>query len=256
MLTNGDWEVVLFQLLAKNFGLKVNGESFLQLAQHIDFSVVRKLQHNPMALEALFFGQANLLESDIQDVYFLRLKKEYDYLKQKFQLNNSQVNFQFFRLRPNNFPTIRLSQFLNLYIKFQSVFTELMKLKHSKDIYSFFNIETSKYWENHYTFGKTSAKRVKKLTRSFIDLLIINTIIPMQFSYNKHFGKTNTEALLELVKHLKLEKNSIADKFSSLIKTKKTALESQAYLQLKSNYCDKNKCLECGIGNAILRQNV
>ncbi len=254
--TNGNWEAVLFQLLAKNFGLKVNGDAFLQLAQQIDFSIVRKLQHKPLSLEALLFGQANLLESDIQDVYYLKLKEEYSYLKKKFRLSESQVNFQFFRLRPNNFPTIRLSQFINLYVKFQSVFIEVIQLKQLKDMYAFFEVGANDYWQNHYTFGKNSTKSVKKLTKSFIDLLVINTIVPIQFSYQKYIGKPNTEALLELVQQLKAEKNSIADKFGTLIKVKKTALESQAFLQLKTNYCVKNKCLQCAIGNAVLQQNV
>ena len=254
--TNGNWEAVLFQLLAKNFGLKVNGDAFLQLAQQIDFSIVRKLQHKPLSLEALLFGQANLLESDIQDVYYLKLKEEYSYLKKKFRLSESQVNFQFFRLRPNNFPTIRLSQFINLYVKFQSVFIEVIQLKQSKDMYAFFEVGANDYWQNHYTFGKNSTKSVKKLTKSFIDLLVINTIVPIQFSYQKYIGKPNIEALLELVQQLKAEKNSIADKFGTLIKVKKTALESQAFLQLKTNYCVKNKCLQCAIGNAVLQQNV
>ena len=134
--SKNDWESVLFKMLTKNFGLKVNGESFFSLAQSIDFSLIRKTQSNPQVLEALLFGQAGLLEKDVEDAYYSGLTDEYEFLKQKFGIKNNQVlPLQFFRLRPPNFPTIRLSQLANLYSKHQNLFSKVIELNKLEDFY-------------------------------------------------------------------------------------------------------------------------
>ena len=248
-----NWEAVLFQLLAKNFGLKVNGDAFLSLANSFDFSVIRKTQSSPLSLEALFFGQMGLLENDIQDPYFLELKKEYGFLSNKFKLSQQGVlPLQFFRLRPPNFPTIRLSQLVNLYSVQNNLFSQIIDTHDLKALYEIFSISTSQFWETHYTFGKASRKSIKKTSKAFIDLLLINTIIPLKFSYAKQQGKDINENLLVLMQQLKSEKNSIIEKFNSLKNVSSSALQSQALLQLKNAYCDKNKCLQCAIGNALI----
>ena len=185
--SKNDWEAVLFKLLAKNFGLKVNGDVFFSLANSIDFSIMRKTQSKPELIEALLFGQAGLLESDHQEAYFLQLVKDYRFLKQKFQLNNQYVlPLQFFRLRPLNFPTIRLSQLAMLYHKHQNLFSKLMTAQTLEEYYELFDISASSFWETHYTFGKQSKATTKSLTNSFIDLVLINTILPLKFCYTKH----------------------------------------------------------------------
>ncbi len=251
--SNNDWEAVLFKMLLKNFGLKVNGEPFLSLANSIDFSVVRKVRNNIIDLEALLFGQANLLNDDIQDGYFIALKKSYSYLKQKFKLENQGVlPLQFFRLRPPNFPTIRLSQFAKLYTLEQNLFSKIIDLKTKKDCYDFFKIGVNDFWTTHYTFSKTSKSVKKQLTKSFIDLIIINTVIPLKFSYAKMHGKPVNDDLLQLMSQIEIEKNGIVSKFLDLKPIDKNALHSQALLQLKLHYCDKNKCLQCAVGNSLL----
>ena len=251
--SKNDWEAVLFKLLAKNFGLKVNGEAFFSLAKSIDFSVVRKLQSKPEQLEALFFGQAGLLNDDIQDVYYLGLQKEYAFLKQKFGLTNTQVvPLQFFRLRPPNFPTIRLSQLAILYNKHNNLFSKVIATNTIDELYSLFKISTSEFWENHYTFSKVSKTSKKMLTKSFIDLLLINTILPLKFCYAKQKGKLNDEVILTIAQHITSEKNSIVNAFNNLKEVSTSALQSQALLQLKVEYCDKNKCLQCAIGNSLI----
>ncbi|MBD3864238.1 DUF2851 family protein [Olleya marilimosa] len=254
--SNNNWEAVLFKLLAKNFGLKVNGDAFFSLANSFDFSVVRKQQSNLQSLEALFFGQANMLEDDIQEAYYIALQKDYAFLKQKFKIDNANVSpFQFFRLRPPNFPSIRLSQLANVYHLHQNVFSKVIASDSVADIYKLFSVSTSPFWESHYTFDKVSSARKKHITKSFVDLLLINTIIPLKFCYAKQQGKSIEEEIVSLMQQLKPEKNGIVDKFASLKVVSESALESQAIIQLKNLYCDKNRCLKCAIGNTILAQN-
>lgn len=251
---NNDWESTLFMLLFKNFGLKINGEAFLSLASTIKFSLVRKLANNRTQLEALFFGQAGLLFDDFESSYFLELKKEYEFLKRKFnlqELNKGQV--QFFRLRPSNFPTIRLSQIASLYHKNPQLFSNIMEAKNSEEIYKLFTVSTSGYWKNHFTFNKESRKTTKYITKSFIDLLIINTIIPLKFMYLKSQGTSDYCDVLSLIETLKPEKNSIISEFNKLKINSENAFESQALLQLKNNYCNKQRCLDCEIGTTLLK---
>ncbi len=253
--STNDWEAVLFKLLAKNFGLKVNGEAFLSVANAFDFSVVRKQQSKLSSLEALLFGQANLLEESFQEPYYLQLQKEYAFLKQKFSLNAEHIiPLQFFRLRPPNFPTIRLSQLANVFHKNPNLFSEIIKAKSLETFYDLFSVGTSTFWDTHYTFGKVSKTSKKQVTKSFIDLLIINTIIPLKFSYAKQMGKTVDDEILQLMQQIAPEKNSIIEKFNSLKPVSKSALQSQALLQLKAEYCDKNRCLQCAIGNTVLNR--
>ncbi|WP_296381031.1 DUF2851 family protein [Winogradskyella sp.] len=254
--SNNDWEAVLFKMLLKNFGLKVNGKSFASLANSFDFSILRKLQNDVLDIEALLFGQASLLDDDVQDVYCSDLKERYQFLKQKFRLNNQGVlPVQFFRLRPPNFPNIRLSQFANLYALEHSLFSRMIDLKTKEDYYKLLKKGATDFWKTHYTFSKTSKKSKKLLTESFIDLLIINTIIPLKFSYSKSQGKSIDDDLFQLIKQLKIEKNSIVSKFQDLKKVENNALNSQALLQLKQQYCDKNKCLQCAVGNSLIVKN-
>jgi hypothetical protein len=250
--SKNDWEAVLFKLLAKNFGLKVNGGAFFSLANSIDFSIIRKVQSKSEQLEALLFGQAGLLESEVQDPYYLNLVKEYQFLKQKFQLDNQNVlPFQFFRLRPPNFPTIRLSQLAMLYFNHKNLFSKVIALQTIEELYEVFDISTSSFWDTHYTFEKQSKASVKKFTKSFIDLLVINTILPLKFCYAKHNGQQVEDQTMDIASGITSEDNSIIKAFNSLKKVSHSALQSQALIQLKSEYCDKNKCLHCAIGNAI-----
>jgi hypothetical protein len=252
--SNNNWEAVLFVMLAKNFGLKVNGDAFKSIAKSIDFAIVRKTQSDLLTLEALIFGQAGLLKNDEEDAYFKSLKKEYGYLKHKFNLNNlSVLPLQFFRLRPPNFPTIRLSQLASLYHQHQNLFSKVITINSKEAAYELFKISTSEFWQSHYTFSKSSRKSNKLLTRSFIDLLIINTIVPLQFCYQKQMGKLDEDAIFKLISEVDVEKNSVVNKFLELKNFGDSALHSQALLQLKPNYCDANRCLQCAIGNQVLK---
>ncbi|MFD0836897.1 DUF2851 family protein [Mariniflexile aquimaris] len=251
--TKNDWEAVFFIMLAKNFGLKVNGEAFFSVAKSIDFSIVRKTQSNIKSLEALFFGQAGLLEDDIQSAYYLELVKDYQFLKHKFNLENHQVlPLQFFRLRPPNFPTIRLSQLASLYVNHKNLFSKIIETNALSDFYKLFNVSTSEFWKTHYTFQKESASSTKVLTKSFIDLLLINTILPIKFCYSKEKGQDNDAVFLEIANQMASEKNSVIDAFNRLKKVATSSLHSQALIQLKTEYCSKNKCLQCAVGSKLI----
>ncbi len=247
------WEGLLFEMLCKSFGSKINGASFLSIAQSIPFHVVQKCRQSPYKLEALLLGQAGLLEGDIEDVYFKNQKEQYIFLKHKYQLESVTVlKPQFFRLRPPNFPTIRLSQLANLYSSVPQLFSKISTITDIKEFVSIFNVSALPYWESHYNFNVISKKSTRKLSEDFIRLIIINTIIPLQFAFQKYIGVDKTEQLFELAQNLPQEKNNIVKSFNTLTPIANCALESQSVLQLKSQYCDKLRCLECAIGNSIL----
>ena len=252
--TNADFEAVLFQLLAKNFGLKVNRDSFLQLAKSIDFSVVRKVRLDEDQITALLFGQAGFLEEDLQGAYSLQLQQKYNYLKHKYTLASiSKAQFQFFRMRPQNFPTIRIAQLASLMFTHQNLFSKLMNCDKKEDFYTLFNFEIQEFWKTHYTFDSESKKSAKKLSKSFIDLILINTIIPLKFVYLQSRGVVDEEQIIQLIKQVSPEKNKIISNFLELKIKSKNALESQALLELKNNYCTKKRCLHCAIGNSLLK---
>ena len=252
---NNNFEAVLFQLLIKNFGLKVNGNSFFRLAQSVDYSVIKKLSFHTNQLAALLFGQAGFLEEDTEDEYQKELRKEYDYLKHKFKLNHIPKNeFSFFRMRPNNFPTIRIAQLVALFHKHQNLFSKLIAIDNLEEFYELFTVVVNPFWQTHYNFDSISKKSPKKITTSFVDLLIINTIIPLKFLFQKSRGEVHEEFFLVLLKKMKPEKNSIISKFSEIGVSSKNAFDTQALLELKNNYCAPKRCLECAIGNTILKR--
>jgi len=252
--TNNNWEATLFVLLAKNFGLKINSEAFFNFANSIDFSIIRKVSTNKDSLEALFFGQAGLLCDNSESEYFTKLKLEYEYLQKKFHISPiSKGQVHFFRLRPSNFPTIRLSQLASLYSLKENLFSNIIEIQSVRDYYNLLNVATSKFWETHYTFEKESKKSTKKLTKSFVDLLLINTIIPIKFMYLKSFGKTDFAQIFSIIEQIKPEKNSIISKFNNCNIKSENAFKTQALLQLKNEYCNKQLCLQCEIGKELLK---
>ncbi|TCI91823.1 DUF2851 family protein [Tenacibaculum sp. M341] len=254
--TNNDFEAVLFQLLAKNFGLKINGDAFLQLASSVDYSIVRKLQKNELQLNALLYGQAGFLNEDLEGTFYNELQKEYEYVKHKHSLKGGMAKhqFQFFRMRPSNFPTIRIAQLSALYYKQHHLFSKIMSADSVSDLYVLFDVEITDFWKTHYTFEKESKKSIKKLTKSFKDLLIINTILPLKFVYLKSIGKLEEEVFISLLEQINPEKNSIITKFNEIGVKTESAFKTQALLELKNSYCNNKDCLKCAIGNRLLRK--
>lgn len=249
-----DWDAVLFQLLSKNFGLKVNGASFLSIAQSVAPGIIKKCRQDLSLLEALLFGQAGLLGASNMDAYYRDLQKGYAYLILKHNLVNDTVERpKFFRLRPPNFPTIRLSQLAVLWQKRSHLFSDIINAESLDELQGLFKVAASSYWDTHYNFTVTSGRRKKWLSEKFIDLLLINTVIPIKFCYAVHRGQDPSEEIMRLAQQIKGEKNTVVEVFYRLGDIDNCALESQALLQLRNEYCSKNRCLECMIGNEILK---
>ena len=252
--SDNHWEAVLFCMLSKNFGLNTNGEAFLKMASTIPFAVIRKESFEVENLESLFFGTADLFPNNSQDNYTNDLIKRFNYISQKHQLIKATIApVQFFKHRPDNFPTIRLAQLAMLYHTHQNLFSRIIETRKTDEIYQLFNVSVSKYWETHYQFDRESSKKKKSFSKSFIDLLIINTIIPFQFAYAKSQGKEISETIVEMIQSIKPEKNACIDKFAGFGINAKNAFETQSLLQLKNEYCIHGKCLQCGIGIELLK---
>lgn len=252
--TENDWEAVLFYMLSKNFGLNTNGEVFLKMAKSIPFSIIRKESFEVENLEALLLGKVDLLPADGEDFYSKELQSRAAYIAQKHRLKKAFVEpVQFFKHRPDNFPTIRLAQLAMLYHKQQNLFSKIIANHSITDFYKLFEVGVSGYWQTHYQFDKSSPKKNKQFSRSFIDLLVVNTIVPFQFAYAKSQGKDISEELLRLMETIAPEKNVIIEKFSNFGVNAKSALDTQSLLQLKNNYCNHGKCLQCAIGIQLLK---
>ncbi|MDR3273298.1 MAG: DUF2851 family protein [Flavobacteriaceae bacterium] len=252
----GDWESVLACTLAYSFGLKINAEIFEQLLLNLDYKIIRKISQNPFSTEALFFGQCDLLVENQQDEYCSRLFKEYEYLKSKFNLEPFILKPKFLRLRPANFPTLRLSQFAHLLSLYQNLFSYIIGVKKLKDYELLLEeVQASEYWENHYVFGKINQKKSKKkLSSSQKNLLILNTFLPVKFAYAQSIGKSMDEEIIEIISQIPPEKNSVIESFKDLSVKFCSALDSQAFLHLYKNYCAEKRCLQCPIGYKIVHE--
>lgn len=253
--TKNDWEQVLFSLLLQNFGSTINKDSFASLAQVLDYTIIRKIQNDPFKTESVFFGLMGLLEDDFTDQYYIKLKKEYDYLAAKFDFDRTAVlKPDFFKLRPANFPTLRLSQLAHIYAQHPNLFSKVVQTWDLEDFYAIFRVSASSYWDTRYTFGKSSKKVFKKRpSKSFVHLLLINTILPLKLCYGQRKGIDVNDKIISLISQLKKEENHIIKGFSNVGVKAKNAMESQAIIQLYSEYCTKNRCLQCAIGGTLLR---
>ncbi len=252
----GDWEETFYQFLAANFGFKTNALPFELLAKSLPQNILAKHKNNPMQIEALIFGQAGFLKDDINDEYPLKLKKEYEFLRKKYTLKPIENHlWKFMRMRPQNFPTIRLAQFAALVVNSNHLFSKILEIKDVKGLRNLFtDIKVNPYWENHYRFDTESAPSPKNLGPASIDVLLLNTLALFLFSYGKHNQIQHfINRSLQLLEHLPNENNNIVVDFTNLGVKINTAFESQALLELKNNYCDYKKCLQCGIGNKILK---
>lgn len=253
-INKNNYEALLFQNLAYAFGLKVNSGIFRQMAESLDFSVVNKIRQNQTQLEALFFGISGWLEKP-EDEQMRIWKREFDFLKSKYKLPELRSIPKFSRLRPPNFPTIRLSQLASLYHLNQNLFSKLISAKNNNEIDAIFrNVKASEYWDNRFNFGKISPVEGEKiLTEDFIDLILINAVLPLKYSYHKNYDENINDEILDFYRNLPAEKNTVIDRWKSLHVKTENALESQAMLFHHKNFCEKKNCLNCGIGFQLLK---
>ncbi|MEO6037512.1 MAG: DUF2851 family protein [Saprospiraceae bacterium] len=253
--TENHWEVAFYRLLARNFGLKVNAEPFEALARLLPLQVLAKHKNSRLQLEALLFGQAGLLGGPFQEAYPQTLAREYRHLAHKYALTPLVASqWKFLRLRPANFPTVRLAQFAALVHQSAHLFSQVLATDGLRSLENLFTAQPADYWRSHYQFGKESRPNSKTLGRDFVQLLIINTVVPVLFHYgrSKGDGEMQTRAL-RLLEELPAEKNAVLEDWAALGIRAHQAYQSQALLHLKTRYCDAKRCLECGIGNYILK---
>lgn len=265
-LCNGSWEDAYFVTLARNYGFGINGEVFEQWAYNIPLNAVAHHRDDLFQIEAIFMGQAGLLELDsipeyyqkdaLNDGYFAKLRNEYQYLAHKFSMKPIDFKlWRFLRLRPQNFPHIRISQLANLYYQQKAGLSQLMACETLDELKQVLKSQVTPYWETHYTFGSTSPKNEKHLSYGSINLLMINTAIPMLFAYGRHTSKeVLCDRAFDFLEQLKAENNHIIRMWQQVGLPVKTAGDSQALIQLKKEYCDKKECLRCRFGYEYLRR--
>jgi hypothetical protein len=251
------WEETLWWLTAKNFGIKINAEVFETIAKSISTNILARHKNNIHQLEALLLGQAGLLENEFEEDYPIMLKKEYNFLKKKLKLSQIDQPVHFLRMRPGNFPTVRLAQLAILIHQSLHLFSKIIEIKNVDEIKKLLSVTANDYWHYHYRFDETSAFKKKNLGSQMINNIIINTIVPIVFAYGnfKNRSSYKTKAL-QWLEQLAPEKNSIISSWEKINVENKNAFDSQALLELKNNYCDKKRCLECAVGNALLKKNL
>ncbi|VBB47980.1 conserved hypothetical protein [uncultured Paludibacter sp.] len=248
------WEEAFYISLARSFGFGINSQPFEMLAKTLPLNILAKHKDNLLQLEALLFGQAGFLENELNDDYQQSLKKEYRFLQSKYVLKPIDASqWKLLRLRPENFPHIRLAQFAKLIHRSSKLFSKILETENVNELRKMFQSEVSDYWQKHYLFGKESRFSRKKMGNGSIDILLINTVVPFLFSYGrKKNSDEQIDKALNLLENLPAENNSIIEKWKGLNIFAENAFDSQALLQLKKNYCDEKKCLRCRIGHQIL----
>ena len=259
--TRNDWERTFFIALARNFGFSVNSETFEEWAFLIEPSAVGKHRDNAFQVEAFFFGQAGLLDDtavaqERRDNYFCRLQKEYAFLKHKFSLTPMDFHhWKFLRLRPQNFPHVRLSQLVDLYFRQGVNFSRILETRNLNSLRSLLRAEATDYWRRHYTFGIDSVENSKQLQNASLDLIIINTVAPLLFTYGKErLDESLCERAFNLLEETRAEHNFITRSWAAAGLPVRNAADSQALIQLKREYCEKRDCIRCRFGTEYLRK--
>lgn len=249
-----DWELTFYQVLARNFGLGVNADAFEQLARSLPLNILQRHRDQLLQVEALLFGQAGLLDSDFTDPYPQKLQKEYHFLRAKYGLKPiNGAQWKFLRMRPANFPSIRIAQLAMLLHKSSHLFSKALAISTVAEVENMFDLQVSHYWYTHYLFDRPSAPRAKTLGRTAIHALLINAIAPFIFFHGAYRqSAAMQEKALQLLEATPPERNNILDRWQSLGVAMGSAYETQAWLQLKDSYCRHKRCLDCAIGNAIL----
>lgn len=248
-------EHTFYQVLAKSFGQPVNATAFEQLALSLDLGIILKHRNNLLQTEALLFGQAGLLNIDFQDDWPKQLKREYQFLKHKHGLSPiSPQHWKFLRMRPSNFPTIRISQFARLISNRHPLLTVFLDAQNLEALEGLLSLETSLYWHSHYVFDKASKLQSKCLGKMMARRILVNGILPFFFFYGRISGRESyQQKALNYLELLPPENNKIIKEWNTLGMPAQSAANTQALLQLKKEYCSSFKCLQCSIGDFILR---
>jgi len=251
--TNHHWEETFWWLLARNFGIKVNADAFEAMARSISINILAKHKNSIHQLEALLLGQANLLSASFSEDYPLLLQREYRFLQSKYGLHPSAITVHFLRMRPGNFPTLRLAQLAMLIHQSSHLFSKVLETASLKEVQQWLNVTANDYWHYHYRLNEPAAFKKKRMGAAMIDNIVINTIVPVLFAYGLYHKDEQYKAkALHWLEETAAEDNSVINEFTQLSITNASAFDSQALIELKNEYCHHKRCLECAVGNSIL----
>ena len=260
----GSWEDAYFVTLARNYGFGLNGDAFETWALQVPLRAVGKHRDDLFQIEAIFMGQAGFLQAESipqrhraaaeSDDYFLRLRNEYRYLQHKFSMQPMDYSrWRFLRLRPQNFPHIRLSQLAQFYYERRANLSALLECETAEQLRELLQTHVTPYWETHYQFGVDSPRNEKRLSQASLTLLIINTAIPVLFALGRHRQKEVwCDRAFDILEQLRAEQNHITRMWQECGLEVKNAGDSQALIQLKREYCDRRDCLRCRFGYEYL----
>lgn len=256
-----DWEETAYQVLAKNFGFKLNAEPFIRLAQNLPLKVLSKHRDNLFQIEALLFGVAGFLTSiDVVDEYQSRLAKEFQFLAAKYQLQDKVLGlheWKFLRLRPANFPTVRLAEFAKIIQENINLFSVMLHFENVENVYKILRVKQSAYWQEHYLFGKKANGKVAIIGESSVQNVIINTIVPLLVAYSQQKDEVlYLEKAIRFLEELPAEENNITKHWQMLDLPMKSAFDSQAGIEWFNVFCHHKKCLSCEVGISLLREKL
>ncbi len=253
---NNHWEEVLWWMIAVNFGITVNKEVFGLVAKTLPIALIERHKTQINQLEALLFGQAGLLSGKFTEAYPVMLKKEYQFLKKKFGLRQVFAPVHFLRMRPVNFPTVRLAQLAALLHQSDRLFSKLLVAGRVVELRKLFDVTANDYWHYHYRFGETTPYLPKRIGAQMIDNIIVNTVIPVVFAYGRyHSDDAVTDKVFHWLDMLAAEKNRVTTRFYATGIRSVNAFDTQALHQLKTRYCDEKRCLACAVGNSLLKSS-
>ena len=251
-----DWEDALYKLLMRYFGLKVNNEAFEYLSNILPFKTLLKHADNLIQVEAMLMGCAGFFEDDFTEDYPLLLKREFAVMKAKFNLLAMPAErWKFMRMRPSNFPTIRLAQMAQLIHKNGCLFSKIREAKNGDEVKALFDVAASEYWETHYRFSVSTESKPKHLGNATADVLIINAVTPLLFCYGKlHKDESVCDTAIQFLEDTEAEDNTVIRHYAQCGITAENAMQTQALLHLYSYFCKRKRCLECRIGNVLLHK--
>ncbi len=254
---NFHWEETFWWMLAKSFGTKINGEAFEKIARSVPVNILAKHKNQIHQLEALLFGQAGLLDKEFNDDYTLMLQKEFLFLTKKYQLISPEVKLFFLRMRPANFPTIRLAQLAMLIHCSHHLFSKIKEAVTLNEIKTLLNVTANDYWHYHYMLAEQAAFKKKNIGAQMINNILINTVVPVLFAYGQHHAEqVYMDKSISWLEEIEAEKNTITKGFEALNMLNINSFDSQSFIELKNEYCNKKRCLECAVGNALLKSSV
>lgn len=251
---NFHWEETFWWLIARNFGATVNADCFENIARSIPGNILAKHKHQVIHLEAILFGQARLLDKNFTEAYPRMLQKEFKFFKEKYKFSSLSLQLFFLRMRPANFPSVRLAQLAMLLKECNHLFSFVRESENLKDVMTMLDVTANDYWHYHYRFDEPNTYQPKKVGNQMVGSIMINTVIPTLFAYGSHLHEDAfVEKALSWLQQLSPENNAVTRHFKTIGFNNHHASDSQSLIELKQQYCDMKRCLDCDLGRSILK---